>query len=308
MAGKTKSRAGPAAGNPARPRRNAALAVRRDRGSAVHDPELRLRQRRAGRAALQGRRAGLHLFALRQPDRRHVRGAHAPDGGRRSGAGDRQRHGRGHLGVPLLAQGRRPCGGGQGAVRLVPLRRRGPAAALRHHVDAGRRQRPQGVEAGGAQEHQGLLPGEPDQPDARRDRHRRRRRDRPQGGGEAGGRQCLRHAALPEAARARRRRGGLFGDQAHRRPGPLPRRGDPRRPAVHHRPPAHLPAPDRPVDEPVQCLGAAQGAGDAAGARRAADGEARRSSPTGSPATSGLPACSIPAAPTIRRPRSPSGR
>ena len=129
------------------------------------------------------------------------------------------------------------------------------------------------MEAGGAQEHQGLLPGEPDQPDARRDRHRGGRRDRPQGGGKTGGRQCLRHAALPEAVRARRRRGGLFGDQAHRRPGPLPRRGDPLRPAVHHRSPAHLPAPDRPVDEPVQCLGAAQGAGDAAGARRAADGE-----------------------------------
>ena len=126
------------------------------------------------------------------------------------------------------------------------------------------------------QEHQGVLPGEPDQPDARGDRHRRGGRDRPQGGRQAGGRQRLRHAALPEAAGARRRRRRLFGDQAHRRPGPLPRRGDPRRPAVRHRPPAHLPAPDRPVDEPVQRLGAAQGAGDAAAARRAADGERRR--------------------------------
>ena len=39
-----------------------------------------------------------------------------------------------------------------------------------------------------------------------------------------------------------------------------------------------------------------------------ADGKRRRRSPTGSPATGRSPGCSIPAAPTTRRRRSPSGR
>ncbi len=39
-----------------------------------------------------------------------------------------------------------------------------------------------------------------------------------------GGRQRVRHAAAPAADEARRRHRGLFGDQAYRRPGALPRR------------------------------------------------------------------------------------
>ena len=63
-------------------------------------------------------------------------------GRRRGGARDGERHGGGHRGVPVPPQGRRPCRRRQGAVRLLPLRGRGPAAALRHRLDAGRRHRP----------------------------------------------------------------------------------------------------------------------------------------------------------------------
>ena len=50
--------------------------------------------RRGGGGALQGRAARLHLFALRQPDRRHVREAHVRAGRR----GRRARHGVRHGG------------------------------------------------------------------------------------------------------------------------------------------------------------------------------------------------------------------
>ena len=71
--------------------------------------------------------------------------------------------------------------------------------------------------------------------------------------------------------------------------------------------PAHLPAPDRPGAQPVQCLGAAQGPGDVAAARARAMPRRRRRSPTISP-RSRASGCSTAAAPTIRRRRSPGGR
>ena len=80
----------------------------------------------------------------------------------------------------------------------------------------------------------------------------------------AGGRQRVRDAALAEPARARRRHRGLFGHQAHRRPGPLPRRRHPRLREIHRRQLHDLSAPDRPVAVAVQRLGAAEGPGDAA--------------------------------------------
>ena len=46
----------------------------------------------------KGEDSRLHLFALRQPDGRHVRGAHAPPRRRRRGAGDGERHGGGDRG------------------------------------------------------------------------------------------------------------------------------------------------------------------------------------------------------------------
>ena len=77
---------------------------------------------------------------------------------------------------------------------------------------------------------------------------------------------------------------------------------------VRRRPSPHLPPPDRPVAQPVQRLGAAEGPGNAGDQGRARDrdgGEARRSR---SPPTRASPASSIPAAPTIPRRSSRSGR
>ena len=70
---------------------------------------------------------------------------------------------------------------------------------------------------------------------------------------------------------ARRRLRGLFGDQAHRRPGPRARRRHPGLGKIHHgsRAPDH--PPDRAVAVAVQRLGDAERAGDAVGARAAAD-------------------------------------
>ena len=86
-----------------------------------------------------------------------------------------------------------------------------------------------------------------------------------------GGRQCVLHPALAKPARARRRLRGLFHHQAYRRPGPLPRRRHSRLAEVHQRQHPHLHPADRPLDVAVQCLGDAQGTGNAAGARAPAD-------------------------------------
>ena len=68
----------------------------------------------------------------------------------------------------------------------------------------------------------------PTNPNARGARHRRGRQDRARGRRDAGGRQRVLHAAVAEPARAGRRLRRLFRHQAHRRPGPLPRRRHPR--------------------------------------------------------------------------------
>ena len=93
--------------------------------------------------------------------------------------------------------------------------------------------------------------------------HRRRR--------AADRRQRVCHADLAEPAGARRRCRGVFRDQAHRRPGPLPRRHHPVVGSVHRRTHPHLHAPDRPVDVAVQRLDPAEGAGDAGRPRARAD-------------------------------------
>ena len=132
-------------------------------------------------------------------------------------------------------------------------------------------------------------------------------RDRACGRRAGDRRQRVRHAADAEAAQARRRHRRLFGHQAHRRPGPLPRRRGAVLGEVPQGPPAHLPAPDRTGAEPVQCLGAAQGPGDVAAARARAirdGGEDRRPSRR----AAGPARCSTADAPTIRRRRSPGGR
>ena len=79
-------------------------------------------------------------------------------------------------------------------------------------------------------------------------------------------RQRVRDAGPAAAARARRRSRGVFRDQAHRRPGPLPRRRDLERPDAARRRAAAVPQAHRPGAQPVQCLGAAERARDAGSA------------------------------------------
>ena len=235
--------------------------------------------RRAGRGALQ-ERGRLHLQPLRQPDGRHVRGAHAAAGGRAGRARHRHGHGRGHLLAAVLPQGRRPRRGRARAVRLVPLRGGGPVPALRHRLDAGRRPRPRGLAARHAPQHQGGVLRDAGQPDARPRRHRRRLGDRAQGRRAGRGRQRVRHAGAAEAAEARRRRRRLFRHQARRRPGPLPRRHRAGLAGLREGPPAQLPEAHRALAQPLQRLGDAQGPGDAAPARARAMRGAPPRSPT----------------------------
>ena len=265
--------------NPAGAFRHAALAIRRNIRSAVPDPGFCLRQRRAMRGAVQGRRNRLSVFALFQSQRLDVRAPH--DRARRRGrrARHRNRHGRGDHRDPGAAEGRRSRGRGESDVRLLPLCGGRSAAALRHRLDAGRRPRSRAVEAGDAAEHQELLSGKPDQPHARRARYRRHRRDRACRRRAADRRQCVCDADLAEPAATRRRRRGVFGDQAHRRTRPLSRRHHPVLGAIHRRPHPHFPAPDRPVDVAVQRVGVAEGTGDAGDPRARADRDCRRPLP-----------------------------
>ena len=77
---------------------------------------------------------------------------------------------------------------------------------------------------GGAAEHQGVLPRTPDQPDARSHRHRRGRQDRARRPAPSWWSTTCSRPRSTRARCARRRLRRLFGDQAHRRPGPLSRR------------------------------------------------------------------------------------
>ncbi len=257
--------------NRAGARGDPAFPIRRDLGGALPHSGLCLRHRAERGEALHKRGAGLPIFPLLEPDRDHVRAAHGCTRRRRGRTRDRDRHGRGDDRADGPGARGRPRGGLEGAVRLLPLYRPGSPAALRRLVDPGRRLRPRAVAQGGAAEHQDVLPGEPDQPGARSARHQGDRRDRARGRRHAGGRQRVLDAAVPEAARARRRLRGLFRDQAHRRPGPLSRRRRARLGEVHPGSRADLDPPDRPVAFAVQRLGAAEGARDVGGARAPAD-------------------------------------
>ena len=121
--------------------------------------------------------------------------------GAEAGRSTAHRHGRGDDGGSGAAESRRSRGRRESDVRIVPLRGGRPAAALRHFVDAGRRPRSRPVAQGDAAEYQELLPGKPDQSDARRARHRRHRRDRASGRRAADRRQRVRNADLAEPAR-----------------------------------------------------------------------------------------------------------
>ncbi len=83
-------------------------------------------------------------------------------------------------------------------------------------------------------------------------------------------RQRLRDADPAAPPRARRRHRRLLGDQAHRRPGPLPRRRRALHREIPDRPPAGFHPPDRALAEPVQRLGHAEGPRDAPRPRQGA--------------------------------------
>ena len=88
---------------------------------------------------------------------------------------------------------------------------------------------------------------------------------------------------------ARRRRGDLLRHQAHRRPGPLPRRHRARPPRLHPRPARDLPQAHRRRAEPVQRLGDAEGPRDPRPALPRPGGDARRCWPRSSRATPPFP-------------------
>ena len=184
---------------------------------------------------------------------------------------------------------------GARAVRLLPLCRRGSAAALGRRLDARRRRRPR---------HNGKPPSGPK-------RSSSSSKARPIPGlrsmtsqaiadiaHEAGAKLVVDNVFAtpllqkPFALRRRRRR--LFGDQAHRRPRPVSRRGHSGLAGAHRREHPQFPAPDRAGHVAVQRLGDAERAGDLAAARRAADARARPRSPTFWPSRQASAACSIP--------------
>ncbi len=186
--------------------------------------------------------------------------------GCRGGTRHGQRHG-GRYGVAHgPGEGRRPCRCGESSFRFLPLYRRGPAAAFRRRVDAGRRRGPRSMARRHAARDQDAVPREPDEPDPRTRRHRGRGRDRARGRGDARGRQCLRDAAASEPLGARGGLRGLFGHETHRRPGTLSRWRDPGEPELHRHPRPQPAAPDRPRHVAVQRLGAAERARNASGA------------------------------------------
>jgi len=192
------------------------------------DPRVRLRQCRGMRGAIQGR--GSRLFSIRafsNPNVAMFERRMIELEGAEAAPRHRHRHGSSDDGGAGAAEGRRPRGGGESDVRLVPLCGGRPAAALWHCLDAGstasistsgkRAMRPNT---------RSCFPGEPDQSDARRARHRRhRRKSRHAARRAVDRRQCVRN---PRSGRARWKLGAdvvvYSATQAYRRPGPLPRR------------------------------------------------------------------------------------
>ena len=176
-----------------------------------------------------------------------------------------------------LVQGRRPRGRRQGAVRLLPLGDRGMAAALRRDVDVGRRHRSRCMAKGGAEKYQGVLSGDADQSDAGGlSTSPRSRKSRTMPAPSWWSTTCsprrsirARSSSAPTAwsiprpststARAACLGGVILGSEKL---------------ILDHY--AQVYAADRAVAVAVQCLGAAQGPGDAAGAGAPADRNCRR--------------------------------
>ena len=208
---------------------------------------LCLRHGRGGRSPLQGRGAGLHLFALCQSDRRHVREAHVRAGRRRRCPRHRVRHGGGDGGVPVQPEGRRPHRGGARAVRLLSLGGRDAGAAN----TASRRRwstaptSPIGKRRSGPTPRLFFLES-PTNPTLEVIDIAAVAKLADQAGARLVVDNVFATPLAAEAAEARRPYRRLFRDQAHRRPGPLPRRRHPVRQEVDRREPARLFPPHRP--------------------------------------------------------------
>ena len=142
---------------------------------------------------------GYHYSRFSNPDRAHVRGSAWPRSKAREAA---RATATGMAAVTTALMGQVKAGDHVvaskalfGSCRYVVedlLPRYGVASTLVDGTDL------DAMAQGGAAEHQDLLPGEPDQSDARGDRHRGGRRDRACGGRDAGGRQRVLDAAVPE--------------------------------------------------------------------------------------------------------------
>ncbi len=219
------------------------------------------------------------------------------------------RHGGRHRRAAVVPQGRRSCRRGARHVRLLPLHRRDAVPALRHHVDADRRPRSRRLAGCRAAQHQAVLLRDAGQPDARARRHRRRLQDRQGDRRHRRGRQRVRDADAAAAAGST-----APTSSSTRRPSTSTARAAvsaARCSASNDFLTKHLQEFLRqtgPVHEPVQRLGDAEGPGDACRCASRRSRRRRPRSPITSPAIRTSPACSIAAAPTIRRPSSPSGR
>ena len=228
---------------------------------------LRLPELGGGRAAVQEQDPRLHLFALLEPHGRDVPGPHGAARRRRGGARLCDRHGGGHRRDDEPGARRRPCRRVARAVRRLPLRRPGLPAALRRDLDAGRWARPRRIS-----------------------RRRCRRTPRPC----SSRRRPTRRSTSSTSRRWRRSRmrmapssivDNVFATPILQSPlklgadlvvysatkhidgqGRVLGGVDGGQQGADHRRPPHLHPPDRAVDEPVQRVGAAQGARDAAAA------------------------------------------
>ena len=208
-----------------------------------------------------------------------------------------------------LPQGRRPHRRRARAVRLLPLRRRGrcarasaspPRWSTAATLDAWRKR--------DAAQHQGVLLRDAGQPDARARRHRRRvARSRMKPARSSSSTTCSPRPCCSSRCSSAPTSSSI----------PRPSTSTARAAASaascwarkdSSRTTCTLPAPDRAVAEPVQRLGDAEGPGDPAAARARAMRRRPPRSPTTSPGSGRRAACSTAAAPTTRRPRSPSGR